>query len=156
MSEPFVPLDFPSWIEWGQRAGANVPQRPRGPNGKRLCGWCDTECSGRRTRWCSDECSAKYGRVWSWGAVSRYVRKRDRETCQRCGTTDPPRPKQKGWGARVTPWDVDHVVPVVDGGTDDPANLRLLCIDCHRIVGYEQRAARRESEQGALDLEGAA
>jgi 5-methylcytosine-specific restriction endonuclease McrA len=37
---------------------------------------------------------------------------RDRWTCQECG-------------APAT--QVDHVVPVIDGGTDDPANLRALC-----------------------------
>lgn len=27
--------------------------------------------------------------------------------------------------------EVDHVVPVADGGTDDPSNLRSLCHSCH-------------------------
>lgn len=43
-----------------------------------------------------------------------------------------------------TAWNVDHILPVLDGGTDDPANLRLLCKRCHIAVGYEQRAARRK------------
>jgi 5-methylcytosine-specific restriction endonuclease McrA len=27
---------------------------------------------------------------------------------------------------------VDHIRPIWAGGTDDPANLRSLCADCHR------------------------
>lgn len=40
-------------------------------------------------------------------------------------------------------WEVDHIVPVKDGGTDDPTNLRTLCHDCHVVAGIEQRRARR-------------
>ncbi|MGN6168187.1 MAG: HNH endonuclease [Solirubrobacteraceae bacterium] len=28
--------------------------------------------------------------------------------------------------------DVDHVVPLAVGGTDEPSNLRALCAPCHR------------------------
>ena len=27
--------------------------------------------------------------------------------------------------------EVDHIVPIAEGGTDDPSNLRSLCHDCH-------------------------
>jgi 5-methylcytosine-specific restriction protein A len=27
--------------------------------------------------------------------------------------------------------EVDHIVPVIDGGSDHPSNLRALCHDCH-------------------------
>jgi hypothetical protein len=43
--------------------------------------------------------------------------------------------------------EVDHIVPVIDGGTDDPANLRSLCHDCH---------AGREPQPCALSSWGAA
>lgn len=29
-------------------------------------------------------------------------------------------------------WEIDHIVPRSQGGTDDPANLQLLCATCHR------------------------
>jgi 5-methylcytosine-specific restriction protein A len=95
---------------------------------------------------------------WTWATLKSWVERRDKATCQRCRTTDPPKPNHGGWSGRTDPWDVDHIVPVADGGTDDPLNLRLLCIPCHVAVGYEQRGARRDddSDQQVLPLEGAA
>lgn len=34
--------------------------------------------------------------------------------------------------------EVDHVVPLARGGSDEPGNKRLLCRACHRRVGREQ------------------
>lgn len=163
----FKPLVFPPWLTWGQRRGADLPLRPLGPGGKRLCGWCDTEVAGRRTRWCSNACSEAFGRVATWGGVKRYVTERDGFTCQRCRTQDPPSPQKVIREFRLTevvfarvvsgrrdPWDVDHIVRVVDGGTDDPANLRLLCIECHRLVGYLQRARVRAEQSSLFDRTG--
>ena len=42
---------------------------------------------------------------------------RDGHRCQLCG-------------APAT--DVDHVLPVSEGGRDDPSNLRALCAHCNR------------------------
>lgn len=39
-------------------------------------------------------------------------------------------------------WEVDHIKPIKDGGTDHPENLRLACSPCHLLAGKEQRAAR--------------
>lgn len=149
MSEhEFVPLVFPPWTKWGQRRGIDLPQpEGRGANGRRFCRWCATEVPKRCTSWCSQRCSGFYLRVFTWEAVATYVRQRDR-VCQRCGTKHPGwKPTQTSYygGAHCDLkrwWEVDHIVPVVDGGTDDPANLRLLCHACHVAVGYEQRAAR--------------
>lgn len=108
------------------------------------CGWCGNVCTGRRSSWCSDKCSEQFYRVWSWGAVATYITERDHETCRRCGSTNPGTTISRRSGSeRPRAWEVDHITPVVDGGTDDPANLRLLCHDCHVAVGYEQRAARK-------------
>lgn len=158
----FVHVEIPAWASWGQRCGVVLPRRRGvGPNGRQLCRWCDRECEPPRICWCSDECVREYGRVWSWDAMRKYVIERDNETCQRCGTTDPSPPPEREralWEGgpviksrhRSDPWDVDHIVRVIDGGTDDPANLRLLCMACHVEVGHEQRAA--SNGQAALDL----
>lgn len=149
MSKPFVALEFPPWINWGQRRGASVHHgllRDSYPDHKiwthrrdgtmgyvgdvRRCGWCAEPCTGRRTAWCSDTCSEKFYRVWSWGAVSNYVAERDGRKCVRCETSR-------------AAFECDHIVPVKDGGTDDPANLRTLCHDCHIVAGIEQRRVRR-------------
>jgi 5-methylcytosine-specific restriction protein A len=87
--------------------------------------------------------------------VRDYVIRRDKGTCRLCGTADP-EILEGMRGIRFDPWDVDHIVPVAEGGTDDPANLRLLCMACHVAVGYEQRAARNseaDDDQYAFDLE---
>lgn len=172
----FVPLVFPPWLRWGQRSGASIDNDalaavyPDHRHYRRFvvndadgtietrlvgehfrCGWCGGVCAGRRTSWCSAECREQFYRVWSWGAVAQYVRERDGDVCRRCGTTDPGVPK----GNRYHAWDVDHVMPVADGGTDDPENLRLVCATCHVAIGYEQRSARKHRDQQTLELEAA-
>jgi len=171
--KPFVALEFPSWIRWGQRSGAFVSHavlRERYPDHRiwttrpdgtmdwvgtvRHCGWCGNACEGRRTAWCSGECSAQYYRVWGWRGVSKYVAERDGYRCVRCRhdfTDDGTALAADGkWKNHYLPWECDHIVPVRNGGTDDPANLRTLCHDCHIAVGYEQRAAERDAGQLAL------
>lgn len=49
------------------------------------------------------------------------VIKRDKDACVQCG----------GPG----PFEVDHIVRYVDGGSNDPTNLQTLCVDCHRRKG---------------------
>ena len=148
MTKPFIALVFPPWIEWGRRQGAFVGaarRALRSPNGRPLCGWCEAECLGRRTCWCSVECAWKFIRVSTWGDLRKYIIKRDGEICTRCGASAPPVEKSERWwfGKPRSFWEVDHIVPVKHGGTDDPANLRLLCTTCHIKAGYEQRAARK-------------
>lgn len=57
-------------------------------------------------------------------AVSKSLRlqilRRDNHTCRSCGATAP--------DARLQ---VDHVVPVALGGSDEPSNLRTLCEPCN-------------------------
>ena len=151
----FEPLVIPLWGRWGQRQGLMLDRREwpewgdytrmAGPNHRPLCKWCKTEVPPRRRAWCSNECSEKFSRVWNWEAMRRYVKERDQLTCQRCGTTEPPPPPEAkhSWGQRYDPWDVDHIMPVIQGGTDDPDNLRLLCMACHNEVGYEQRGTKK-------------
>ena len=127
---------------WGQRSGLVLE------HGKpKRCRWCHGGLTGRRTKWCSEECVLKYQRVWNWRAMRCLIVARDEKTCQKCDTTEPPPPpknKYGGYSYRRDPWDVDHIIRVTDGGTDDPDNLRLLCIPCHGKVGYEQRGSVRE------------
>jgi hypothetical protein len=50
--------------------------------------------------------------------------KRDEFTCSYCGEKPP----------RVV-LEVDHIVPVVEGGTDEKSNLTTACFDCNRGKG---------------------
>ncbi len=49
-------------------------------------------------------------------------------------------------GHRSTFWDMDHKVPLWEGGTNEINNLRTLCIPCHRVAtrdGASKRASQR-------------
>lgn len=134
----FEDLDFPPWAVWKQRGGmtfdwSRIPKH----DGKNGCQWCGAKCPGRRTAWCSDVCQKKWGRVWCWRAMRRYIFERDKGVCVLCvqfvGTTNP----KDLPGGRLDDWDVDHIREIRRGGTDDPANLRLVHYDCH-VVRHTQ------------------
>ncbi len=44
--------------------------------------------------------------------------------------------------------EIDHEVPLAKGGTDDPANLRPLCADCHRDATRAQFGRRPKPRIG--------
>lgn len=76
------------------------------------CITCGTPTRGAR-------CAAptlRNGSTRSWRTLRAAILYRDAYRCALC-----PR------GAS----EVDHIVPLVDGGTDHPSNLRSLCRDCH-------------------------
>ena len=55
----------------------------------------------------------------------RYaILKRDREQCVKCGAS----PKKN---SEVT-LEVDHIISVAKGGTNDPKNLQTLCWSCNQ------------------------
>ena len=33
---------------------------------------------------------------------------------------------------RSDTYEIDHIVPLASGGTNDDSNLQLLCVDCHK------------------------
>ena len=63
-----------------------------------------------------------------WRTLSRRIRQ-DRPWCERCLAT-----------ADLT---VDHIVALRDGGTNDRANLRVLCRSCHGKRSNDQRSGGR-------------
>lgn len=80
-------------------------------------------------------------------ALSKKTRfevfKRDKFTCQYCGKSAPD-----------VILEVDHVVPVAEGGTDDMLNLVTACFDCNRGKGARELSddavIKRQKKQ--LDL----
>ena len=130
---------------------------PRG-----TCRWCgETILYGpgskqgqvdRRRRWhpqCVDEYNATDPRE-----LRRRVRTRDRGVCRACGLdTLALKRKVKGRGRaaklralgfplRRSLWELDHIVPLIDGGTHDTSNLQTLCVPCHRKKSGEENSAR--------------
>ena len=62
----------------------------------------------------------KNGGTRKWRQIRQVVINRD-QCCQRCGTED-----------NLT---VDHIVPRVLGGDDNPSNLQVLCGSCNSSKG---------------------
>lgn len=126
----------PLGFGWGQRGDLRVPSRVG-----RECRWCTAALTGRRTSWCGPVCIEAYFMRSNWSAMRRYVVKRDRR-CRICA--------YECGGAG----EVDHVIAVIEGGTDDPANLRLLCVPCHQdVTAAMTRRRASESRRIGLQLE---
>ena len=61
--------------------------------------------------------SGRGGRPWRRKRESILLR--DKYTCQKCGTV-------------TLDLEVDHIVNLAQGGSDDDANLQALCAPCHQ------------------------
>lgn len=70
-----------------------------------------------------------------WKRIRRRILKRDDYTCQRCGDVGN---------------EVNHIIAVSEGGTDDDENLETLCASCHQpeTVAQTTRAIRRHASWG--------
>jgi len=147
---------------------------PKGPNGRALCRQCQTEVAPPRRTFCSQACVDTW-MVRTGSRVALHVRRRDRGICAICRvdcealrrelkrlrTTHPlasrkqaveefrvqhgiPRHRQ----GRL--WDIDHIVPVSEGGGDSTlANLRTVCLRCHRQVTNELMTRLRQKKRDA-------
>ncbi len=60
--------------------------------------------------------TVRNGSTRAWRQTRAQILYRDAYRCVLCGHAA---------------HEVDHIVPVADGGTDAPANLRSLCHACH-------------------------
>lgn len=156
----------PLGFGWGQRGNLRIPMFSSQGEG-RTCRWCVAKLTGRRTSWCSQKCVDAYMLRSHWPMLRKFIMERDKN-CQICGhySWERGNPHPYWWGTADVDswpsaglvctlnydWDVDHIIAVADGGTDDPANLRLLCGRCHREVTASQHrewARQRRSEARA-------
>jgi 5-methylcytosine-specific restriction endonuclease McrA len=60
-------------------------------------------------------------------STKAFVRNRAGNRCEYCGLAQADSP--------LAPLQVDHIIPVQHGGSDDPDNLALCCIDCNLHKG---------------------
>ncbi len=122
-----------------------------------------------RRRWhpaCVEEYEASDPRE-----ARRRVRLRDRGICRACGLDTrrlaremrgrgrARRLRERGFHPRRSLWELDHIVPLIEGGSHEADNLQTLCVPCHRAKTASearQRAARRADESLAAAVEGAA
>ena len=61
-------------------------------------------------------------RVRRWDRLRAFIFERDGYRCKYCGS-------------EAEPLHCDHVVPVIDGGDDDPSNLATACKPCNLSKG---------------------
>lgn len=61
--------------------------------------------------------------------------------CAGCGVTCV-RGKADKYDSRPVLGEVDHIIALADGGTDDPQNLQLLCLSCNRTKAGTARSTR--------------
>jgi len=137
---------------------------PRG-----ICRWCGEAilygpgpkqgALDRRRRWhpaCVDAYNESDPRL-----LRRRVQKRDRGVCRSCGVDTralarelrgPGRAKRMralGFQPRRSLWELDHVVPLIEGGSHDADNLQTLCVPCHRKKSAAETRERARARQDA-------
>lgn len=130
---------------------------PRGPNGRGLCRWCSLEVPRGRYTFCSEFCVHDWKLRTQPAYLREMVFERDRGVCASCLVDTLAEARKlrfaRGskrsellaqWGlrrkSRKSLWDADHILPVVEGGGEcDLANIRTLCLRCHRLATIELR-----------------
>jgi 5-methylcytosine-specific restriction enzyme A len=137
---------------------------PRGPNGRGICRWCLLEVPRGRYTFCSEFCVHE----WKLRSQPAYLREnvlsRDHGICSSCGvdalTAYRQLRRSRGsglqtllqfWGlkkhSRKSLWDADHIQPVAEGGGEcDLANIRTLCLRCHRTATLKLRERLRRKK----------
>ena len=133
----------------------------RAESGRPLCRWCRAETPRGRRTFCSDACVHEWRLRTNPGYLREYVLRRDKGVCAICAVDTVSlrrdmrkldfaarRKFLKEWGlaegSRKSLWDADHIVPVVEGGGQcDLANMRTLCLKCHRQATAALRARRK-------------
>jgi 5-methylcytosine-specific restriction endonuclease McrA len=110
------------------------------------CRWCAAEVPKGRFTFCGDACVHEWKLRTDPGYLRAEVFARDRGVCSLCGLdTETLRGEkrkldyaarrrfEKEWGTRRHLWDADHILPVSAGGGEcGLANMRTLCLKCHR------------------------
>lgn len=137
----------------------------KGPNGRYLCRWCNLEVPRGRITFCSNWCVEEWRLRTDPGYLREKVLERDHGICATCGVDCLAAERHirrlrggarlkalRQWGVgpayRRSFWDADHIVPVVEGGGEcGLANIRTLCLKCHRAATAELR--QRRSAAGA-------
>lgn len=64
---------------------------------------------------------AKTPRIPIPNSVRQYIYQRDNYQCQRCGQTQ-----------TETTLNIDHIIPLAKGGSNDMSNLQTLCQTCNQ------------------------
>ncbi len=144
------------------------------PNGRRPCRWCHGEVAAPRRTFCSQECVDEFLSEKGYQHLLPRVQQRDNEVCVLCGLDTR---IIKGFQGKLRSreghetmmhflngiglnyyrrfWEADHIVPRVRGGPNTLANLRTLCVPCHKAetkrLASERAAERRDAKRPLLE-----
>ena len=129
-----IKLGWPTVLTWPDYGTAGA------------CRCCGAAISGRKKRWCGSVACRRA--VWQrlyenchW--AKRHVIVRDGCACRACGAVFESSIRDGG-PMYPAPWylELDHIVPLADGGTEMPENLQALCAPCHRAKTAREAADR--------------
>lgn len=146
---------------YGKRGRIALAPWRKDAEGRALCRWCDQPVPKGRKSWCSKKCVAEWRERGDWNHIRKQIIERDK-VCRMCGgqryhkdyerKPNPHYPTLLACTYLTKGWDVDHIIAVADGGTDDPANLRLLCTRCHKERTALQRREKALQRSRQLEL----
>jgi 5-methylcytosine-specific restriction enzyme A len=118
-----------------------MPQRPLKPCAAPGCGnlirgarHCDKH-QHLSAAWANSQRASKGVTGRPWRRLRDQIMERDGHLC-RCDECT-------RLGRTRLAHEVDHIVPLADGGTDDPRNLRAINRDCHKLKTQVESAAGR-------------
>lgn len=86
------------------------------------CGSVFDDLNFKLCPYCGGELATRYGRQPIPRQLRHEVFKRDGYKCRECGA-----------GKDETSLEIDHIVPVAKGGTNNINNLQTLCRECNRM-----------------------
>lgn len=92
---------------------------------EKYCGSCGAVFNDLKFKlcpFCGEELYTRYGRQPIPRKLRHEVFKRDGYRCRECGSSKD-----------ETSLEIDHIVPVAKGGTNDIDNLQTLCRECNRM-----------------------
>jgi 5-methylcytosine-specific restriction endonuclease McrA len=73
--------------------------------------------------------------VHQWREVRQFVYERDGGKCRYCDSL-----------TRYDECHIHHVLPLSEGGTNHPTNLKTSCVECHKIKHPHMRTARDKAK----------
>jgi hypothetical protein len=97
---------------------------------------CCPECNSKKWDRIMEQERTSNGRPLFWETFKFECFQRDNHICQECGS------KKR--------LECHHIIPVVNGGTNELSNLITLCHDCHLKAhpkGYKKTAKRTRENQ---------
>ena len=119
------------WFMSGMRTLCRHCHKIKSTGKDGLCDGCRSKFKGWDTyQRFKGSTVARYGK--SWYKLRQRILERDNYLCQSCLMQ----------GRYVTATDVDHIVPIAHGGTDDESNLQSLCHECHKVKTAKERLRR--------------